>query len=161
MGTILNKIGMYRNGLRFIEEASNFNYNNSDVLFQKAYVLLKLGLFNNSIENILKLIDVSPNSFDGRQYLILLESYLKINEIDERIIYCINKISEFGTPEVLYLTGNILQQYNKKDCATEIYKLASNCNDYPEFYLKKYRYWIFWSGVRLYYLEFFNKGERR
>lgn len=121
----------------------------ADIHFGLGKGLYFLGRKEEGMEEIHKALNINPKIGYGEPYIYLLENQLT-NEYDgEKINNYIQKIRQFGTPEILYKGGVKLYKYDQVKAKELLQEGLNTYKVIPRNFRKVHRRWALLTRLKL------------
>lgn len=122
----------------------------ADIHFGLGKGLFLMGRKDEGSVEILKALQINPKIGYGEPYIYLLENQLTNNKNDsEKIANYIQKIRQFGTPEILYKGGSHLYSYDQVKAKELLQEALNTYKAIPGNFRKIHRRWAFLTRLKL------------
>ncbi|NLT95363.1 MAG: hypothetical protein GXW85_07485 [Clostridia bacterium] len=139
----------YFNAVKSFEKCLDKMNEYADIHFGLGKALYFQGRKEQGSEEMLKALDINPKIGYGEPYIYLLENQLETERNLETINDYIEKIRQFGTPEILYKGGKQLLKYDDEK-ATQLLREALNTyRVIPGNFRKVHRRWALLARLKL------------
>lgn len=121
----------------------------ADIHFGLGKGLYLLGRNEEGTEEMQKALNINPKIGYGEPYIYLLENQLANENNGEKINNYIQKIRQFGTPEILYKGGIKLYKYDQIKAKELLQEGLNTYQVIPRNFRKVHRRWAFLTRLKL------------
>jgi tetratricopeptide (TPR) repeat protein len=149
LGALHVEKGNMVEGRKYLEKAETLMPDHPDVKFYLGVTYIRTGEMEKGKEAIEEALRLNPKVKYAAPYLYLIEYSLNKGVPGDELNHYLDKIAEYGSPELYYKLGVIFSKAGYKEKAKEMFKEAQiSLQGYPSFYKKQQRYWAFKAKLK-------------
>jgi tetratricopeptide (TPR) repeat protein len=149
LGALQVESGNMKDGRSNLEKAHTLMPEHPDIEYYLGIARIKTGALDMGKEVLESALKLNPKIKYAFPYVYLIEYTLKKGAALEQIDTYIEKIREYGNPEIFYELGTIFQREGHKEKAREMFNEAqASLKDCPSFMRKQYRYFTIKAKIK-------------
>lgn len=149
LGALQVEKGDMKEGRKNLERANDLMPEHPDIEYYLGVACIKLEALEVGKTMLESALAINPKIKYGFPYVYLLEYSLKSKEPLEQIQVYLDKIVEYGNPQIYYEAGVVFQKEGYKEKAQEMFrKVQVSFKSSPVFLRKQQRYYVIMSRIR-------------